>query len=325
MVRTALATLIACATTALPLRAQSPQEMAPTARAYLDHVIELMETQSLHRDRLDWTELRAIAYEMVAGAQTTEDTYPAIIFLVGRLDDRHSRFIPTISYLARTANVPEDAFRAAMERPDPVPHAERMYPRIALVRVPAFSGADPDAFARRIDERMRDVYDDNVCGWIVDVRGNIGGNMWPMLQGLHSLLGEGVPGYFVYPDDRWSEWSVEPAHDPVVPPQAARAVAVLHDGETASSGEAVVVAFRGRPQSRTFGQPTAGLSTANRTIELSDGARLLLTVGVYVDRTRRQYGDVIAPDEELPPGLSNDEVMARVQAWLLGQNACMSK
>ena len=52
---------------------------------------------------------------------------------------------------------------------------------------------------------------------------------------------------------------------------------------------------------------------------------LLLTVGVYADRTRQPYGDVIAPDEELPPGLSNDEVMARVQAWLLGQNACMSK
>src|SRR5690606_26009803 len=150
--------------------------------------------------------------------------------------------------------------------------AQRVHPRIALVQVPAFSGADPNGFARRIDERMREVYDDDVCGWIVDVRGNSGGNMWPMLQGLQPLLGEGVPGYFVYPDDSWSEWSVEPAHDPVVPPQAARAVVVLHDGETASSGEAVVVAFRGRPQSRTFGQPTAGLSTANRSIELADGA-----------------------------------------------------
>lgn len=40
-------------------------------------------------------------------------------------------------------------------------------------------------------------------------------------------------------------------------------VAVLFDGMTASSGEAVVVAFKQRPDTRSFGMPTCGLSTAN--------------------------------------------------------------
>jgi len=42
----------------------------------------------------------------------------------------------------------------------------------------------------------------NPAGWIIDLRGNSGGNMYPMLAGLSSLLGEGVLGYDVYPDGR---------------------------------------------------------------------------------------------------------------------------
>jgi hypothetical protein len=34
-------------------------------------------------------------------------------------------------------------------------------------------------------------------GWIIDLRGNGGGNMWPMLAGIGFVLGEGNLGYFV--------------------------------------------------------------------------------------------------------------------------------
>jgi len=35
---------------------------------------------------------------------------------------------------------------------------------------------------------------DDLIGWIVDLRGNGGGNMWPMLAGVGPVLGEGVVG-----------------------------------------------------------------------------------------------------------------------------------
>ena len=34
-------------------------------------------------------------------------------------------------------------------------------------------------------------------GWIVDLRGNFGGNMWPMLLSVEPLIGNGTLGYFV--------------------------------------------------------------------------------------------------------------------------------
>ena len=74
-------------------------------------------------------------------------------------------------------------------------------------------------------------------------------------------------------------------------------VAVLTDNGIASSGEATVIAFRRRPDTRSFGTPTCGLSTANRAFTMSDGASLNLTVSVMADRTRTKYGDSIPPDE----------------------------
>jgi serine/threonine protein phosphatase PrpC len=44
----------------------------------------------------------------------------------------------------------------------------------------------------------------------------------------------------------------------------------------ASSGEAVVISFRGRPNARSFGTPTYGASTAHQGFTLSDGGTLVL-------------------------------------------------
>lgn len=84
----------------------------------------------------------------------------------------------------------------------------------------------------------------------------------------------------------------------------------------------MVVAFRGRPQARSFGQGTAGLSTANKTIVLADGAKMLLTVSVYADRNRDTYGGAIEPDESLPEDAPEEQVFALAGNWLHQQPAC---
>jgi carboxyl-terminal processing protease len=76
-------------------------------------------------------------------------------------------------------------------------------------------------------------------------------------------------------------------------------VALLIDGDTLSSGEALAVAFRGRPNTRFFGQRTYGLASANRDFPLIDGARLQLTVALDADRNGKIYANGIFPDEEI--------------------------
>ena len=66
-------------------------------------------------------------------------------------------------------------------------------------------------------------------------------------------------------------------------------LAVLTGPATASAGESVVIALKGRPHTRFFGQPTAGLPTGNRTFTLPDGAVIALTTTVELDRNHVQY------------------------------------
>lgn len=94
-------------------------------------------------------------------------------------------------------------------------------------------------------------------------------------------------------------------------------VAVLTNRSTASSGEAIVVAFRGRPNTRSFGEGTRGVSTSNRSFALNDGAMLLLTVAIFADRTGQKYGDVIVPDEVVDtPSSESDRVLDTAVKWL---------
>lgn len=75
-------------------------------------------------------------------------------------------------------------------------------------------------------------------------------------------------------------------------------VAVLLGKEIASSGEAIAVSFVGRENTKSFGTPTCGLSTANSGFKLSDNSILYLTVSYMADRNLNLYGSKIMPDEE---------------------------
>ncbi|WP_267238807.1 S41 family peptidase [Clavibacter phaseoli] len=88
-------------------------------------------------------------------------------------------------------------------------------------------------------------------------------------------------------------------------------IAVLTDGMTVSSGEAVAIAFVGQDGVRSFGQPTYGFSTANEPRTLVDGAIVNLTVAVDADRTGRRYGVPVVPDVVV----DDTGITAAVDAW----------
>jgi len=60
-------------------------------------------------------------------------------------------------------------------------------------------------------------------------------------------------------------------------------VAVLTDAKTASSGEAVAIAFRGRGRTRSLGSPTAGLTSTNTAFDLPEASRITLTTAIDVE------------------------------------------
>ena len=90
----------------------------------------------------------------------------------------------------------------------------------------------------------------------------------------------------------------------------------------ASEGEAVAIAFKGRPRTIFIGTATRGLSSSNEGFLLSDGANLVITVGLDVDRTGTVYEERVLPDEVVEGPREPDgeaEQLARAMDWLSEQ------
>jgi hypothetical protein len=311
----------ACGKAATPT-SPSPQSQAtglsPLARNYLEQLVTLMQQGSINRLAIDWTSFRSRVFTTAGSAQTIEELLPAIRAAIEMLADGHS------SYRAASGSVvfvPRRTCSAPAVADATVPAS------IGYVRIAAFSGSAVEAtnFADAMQERIRAADRDDLLGWIVDLRGNGGGNMWPMVAGVGPILGESVVGYFIDPvgaETNWeyrggASWNGGFLIQRVTSPYRLRReqpkVAVLSDNRIASSGEAALIAFRQRANTRSFGQPTCGLSTANRTIPLSDGATLTLTVSTMADRTKTKYGDSIPPDEVVADPA---ELVERAIRWL---------
>ena len=71
---------------------------------------------------------------------------------------------------------------------------------------------------------------------------------------------------------------------------------MLFNRACGSSGEAIIVAFEERPNTRSFGEPSCGVSTANSNFDLGDDYTLWLTVSTFADRAENSYGGRIPPD-----------------------------
>jgi carboxyl-terminal processing protease len=132
--------------------------------------------------------------------------------------------------------------------------------------------------------------------------------MWPMLAGIGPILGEGIAGYFIGPDNARQAWSfsggaaiidtntlvqVSVNYELLNPNPK---VALLINNAVISSGEAIAISFVGRENTMIFGSETCGLSTANDEFNLSDGSTLFLTIAYMADRDQNIFGVPITPD-----------------------------
>jgi len=292
------------------------------ATTYLARVLDTMQANSINRFKIDWISFRQTVKQAAPTPAAIPDVYPAISVALGLLDDHHSNFaLPDGSRLSNPNRLP----CLDPEVPTPSVPAD-----IGYVRVGPFSGSGSAGveFAADIQGRIAAADRAGVQGWVVDLRGNSGGTMWPMIAGLGPVLGEGTLGAFVYPDSQVHHFAYANGAStlagltqvqvlaPYPPVSPAPRVAVLTDCRVASAGEGTSIAFRGRPNTRSFGGPTRGISTANRAFAMTDGATLNLTVATMADRNLTRYGVPVVPDEVTGDAASTLE---RAIAWLRGR------
>jgi carboxyl-terminal processing protease len=293
--------------------------MSPIARSHLTQLLDIMQANSINRKTIDWPVFRQTVEGVTPNAQTIEDLYPRIRTALVLLNDRHSFYEgPDSTYI----------YSSSPGRcTDPTPPDVEVPDGIGYVKVGSFigRGSAETAFAQGIQDLVRAADRANLAGWIVDVRNNGGGNMWPMIAGLGPILGDGTAGAFVDPDGGITWWGYQDnasidngsplvaVTNPYRLLKANPRVAVLTNCGVASSGEAVVIGFRAKRDSRSFGTATYGLSTANEQFPLTGGGTLNLCVSTMADRTGRTYGSAVQPDELIADPV---ETVRRAVQWL---------
>jgi hypothetical protein len=316
---------------------------SPDVVNYVSDVLDLMEQQSFRRDQIDWPTFRQDTFRAIRGIDSIRDSYSALRRAVFLLRDRHSGFFTP----ERVESFAQPIATVGGIRPWVAPRGEAISDRIGYLWVPGFAGSDVarvTRFADEIQQEIARIDSPEMCGWVIDVRDNNGGNLYPMLTGLGPFIeGQNLGGAILSSGEtftrRYSAGEIfvdtsdgsnavtEISGDPYVLQNVSPPVAVLIGPRTASSGEMTAMAFIGRPSTLLFGAPTRGATSGPQRFPLADGASLNLATTVATDRTGKMYGGSVAPDvfvepanSELPTA-SQPEVIQAV-SWLQTDLGC---
>lgn len=272
----------------------------PTPKEYLNASMEIMQNNSIHKDSIDWKELRNDSFKQLKSKKTLREVYPIIEQALEKLGTHHSFFMSPekLAVLYDEKKILPDI------------ESKRISSETAYIKIPGFLGDESltKKFALKIQSTIRYLDGPNVNNWIIDLTSNWGGNMWPMYLGLAPILKEGVSGYFVSPENKFLEWNfsnntVYEGDEKMLEISKSYflsnpnpMIAVLISRNTASSGEAIAIMFKDFPNTKLMGEFSYGVSTGNTIYDLSDGARLILTTSIFADREKKKYGSQIIPD-----------------------------
>lgn len=296
-----------------------PVEQEREARAYLSQVLTIMRENALTRNEVDWGSLETEVNQLAVNAKSIRDTYPAITRALQLINTNHS-FLADASGNVIT-------YPSTLRCNEQVSFSQPNVEGIGYIRVDGFLSGDSDEanlFANNIQARIAEQDSEQVNAWIVDLRENTGGNMWPMIAGLGPLFEGTIQGHFIDPNEEIIAWgynsrasylgenNIVVINQPYTLINPLPKIAVLSSKRAGSSGEATLIAFKKQFNTRFFGNDSCGLSTANTSYALSDGSALVLTTAVMADRDQIKYGGPVLVDQQS----NSTETIAQAIAWL---------
>ncbi len=310
-----------------------------TPWVYFDVALDLISVRSLQRDLIDWERIRSEAHLAMAATSPEGDFGAAQMLLRAVMQDirsvggdGHNHFLSADEARAVRAGVtsPSQATLPTVMPNEPAPG-------LVKVIVPRFASTD-EAGRRYVESlwlHQEAAIDETTCGIVVDLSSNSGGNMYPMLQGLGPLLGEGpLLGFIdaagnelqVTMNDRYQlaeNGITNTVYTPERPVpdlgERSLAIAVVIGPMTASAGEATAIGLLAADfPVRLFGETTSGFATSGDGFPLMDGAMVLLSGHWTTTVDGQTFPQGIAPDVEVDgwnlPGV--------IEEWIRETTGC---
>lgn len=280
----------------------------PSAERYGKDALATIGKNGIYSGSDEWKSTYEECLKMIENAESYEDTYPAIKKALSVCGGKHSMLM-TKSESQSTSDSYDEVLPTVSLNGD-----------IAVIKLPDFLGtAEAGRKYAKVAEDFIHENRDKIKGVVLDLRGNTGGDMGPMATAVSSLLPDGELMYYHYhsydvpvtlkdgviSNAGTGGKSLYPDEKLKVP------VAILTDGMTASSGEALTLCFRGLENVKTFGAPTAGYTSVNMLYSLYDGAQMYLTVAFDKART----GEVFE-ETRIEPDVATDSPLETALEWL---------
>lgn len=162
--------------------------------------------------------------------------------------------------------------------------------QIAYIHIKEFDEVTIDQFAEALAEAKAD----NMLGLVLDLRNNPGGSLNAVLGVARQLLPKGL---IVYTEEKSGEridYNCDGEHEITVP------VAVLVNGQSASSSEILAGAMKDYGKGYLIGTTTFGKGIVQKYLAISDGSALKTTCSkYYTPNGNNIHGIGIEPDEPL--------------------------
>ena len=277
---------------------------APNPQSYGSRVLDLMDS-GIHATGQEWAQARADAAARIEKATTHDEVDAILTDALAVAGGKHSFMLD-----AGEAQDLVDSYIAPTSSMDGC---------VLTVTVPGFAGTaeQGEEYATTLADALGA---EGVCGVVVDLRDNDGGDMGPMLAGLSPLLPDGTVTSLVIQgattDVTLKDGAISGGGTPTSVGARGKLdvpVAVLTSSTTASSGEQTLLAFRGLDNVRVFGAPTRGYASVNQEYPLYTGRTMVLTTGTSQARTGERFGEEpIAPDVATP----RQEAPAAAAEWI---------
>ena len=257
-----------------------------------------MDKQGLFAEGPDWDSAKAEA--LSATPESMEEAQEVVRTAAKVAGGKHSFLQPAGSVVAD----------ATSEWPAPeVTFSEGGIP---VVTLPHFSGNHAEGV--KYASAVLSAIPEDISGVVIDLRGNTGGNMYPMIAAVHRFLpnDDQTLRFRTRSKTQWIPLSYAVQSAGVQQQSHIECpVAILTDSLTASSGEATLICFRGLDYVRVFGGPTAGYASANQPFPLPGGDHLVLTTGCDVARN----GEVFC-DDPIDPDVLTETPLEDALAWI---------
>jgi len=308
----------------------------------LDKIIEHAETASLYRKNIDWTALKKEMYVLAKNADSVSQLKPALDLMLEKLNDTHGRVFHNNQYLSyyigenkeHLKNMTSEVYNEIQSGQVYEFKALLLQDNIGYVRIVGLPVGDNQKMSTDIRNAVCDVIEKGAKKWIIDLRYNGGGNMFPMVEGISNIIGDGhIGGTKGVTKEESSIWQIKNAsffYDEqnvaipnICPVSDIQNIAILTSVYTASSGEALAVILKNRPKTKFFGTKTNGKVTATDWKQIDSLTAMSISVSYYKDRKNNLYDQYVDVDEviEFEPKveMEDDKGIKKAIEWLKGE------